>query len=261
MKTSSSLNFIKRVSILAFACVSLVLAGCSHDVFTKDYSEAREAEAALPKFDHGALKHSDAVWERIAAAVSPSPLNSLLVVMYNELMNPEVFQETLSQSALWSIPVNVLGCRRIFNFNVSGDKAKLADINAEVVTLEEGSGIFFSGVCCDVNQETFNTLCSIYSECHDLVPVIVSDVSGDRFTVAYMFSVREARFHTGADALPLGDRFNAIWQAVETAGHGEEFASSYLDTTFAANGNSITTLLPSNSQNVEAREVVAEARS
>ncbi|WP_201456958.1 hypothetical protein [Chlamydia sp. 17-3921] len=249
MKTVSTLKFIRKLSFLAFACSAVLFSSCNRaDIFTSDFEEAKKIKEMLPGFGSSDIKDTDKVWDTIVKSIAmPVKIDSLLIVAYDDLMNPETFKSVLLRYPAWGAAVDVIDAHRSFNFHPAGPTSQVANINAEVIEGKESSETF-SAVCYDVNKETFRALCALYNTYYDLVPVLVSSRTGEGYTVGYLFSVRDSKFHSSVKALPVQSHFQAIWDSVNSIspseGFGSDFSSAYLKTTFLADGRNITTILP-----------------
>ncbi|QEM73913.1 hypothetical protein DZK34_02950 [Chlamydia abortus] len=248
------LSKIKLLGALCLASLSVLLTGCdANDAFTADKSIVQEAKSSAPIFTN--TQDADNIWDTIKASWSLSEqMNCVPIVIYDDLMNPSLFQ---SQGiSLWNTAVNVEKTQRIFNYDSRKEKKDpskhYADLNAIALDLQNAEGkedVYASAILYGIEKETFVALCKHYPQ-HSLVPVIVSKQLNNSpvYSLGYMFSVTNPALLTPQEALPEQKRFSEIWQAINSQEvielYGKQFPADYVNTTVFANGKTINSLIP-----------------
>ncbi|QXE27034.1 hypothetical protein [Chlamydia buteonis] len=255
MKTQNFfLSKIRLLGAFCLASLSVLITGCvTDDAFTYDKSVAEEGRQSAPTFL--STEDPNTIWDTIQTAWDLSEhMDYLPIVIYDDLMNPSVFQSHGTSS--WSIAVRVEQTKRIFNYDSRKDKKdqskNYADLNAMVLELQdtrEQEDAYASAVLYGVEQDTFAALCNHYSQ-HSLVPVVISkQIYGNTvYSLGFMFSVTNPSLLTPQDALPEQKRFSDIWNAINSNEvielYGKDFPADYINTTVFANGETINSLIP-----------------
>ncbi|WP_213318323.1 hypothetical protein [Chlamydiifrater volucris] len=248
----------------ALGCLVFALSGCSES-FVPEKQVAEEVKNILPSFKVECDEFicsstpSNEIWDSVMAQLSSSLLpvqfNSLPIVMYDRFMKPEILEDCLQSAILEKYPVDVLGARRIFNYNLQVEGEDLANtdryagLNAMVHKNGSEDEGFFNAIVYFVSKDQFSKIRRSYPK-HSLVPVVVRLRGEDvpMYSVAYMFSATADVFGvlTLPGILPEPETFNEIWEILTSdafkSAWGDNFAQDYLTSTFLGNGKPITTI-------------------
>ncbi|WP_213357677.1 hypothetical protein [Chlamydiifrater phoenicopteri] len=243
-------------------CLVFALSGCSES-FVSEKQVAEEVKAILPSFKvecdelQCSSPSSDEIWDTIMAQLSsnllPVQFESIPIVLYDRHMDPSITEDVVQSVILEKHAVDVLGARRIFNYNLQmngedlAGSSRYAGINAEAVKngLEE---TFFNAILYFMNKEQFCVIRSKFP-LYSLIPVVVR-IRGESplYSVAYMFSATADVFGllTLPGVLPNPEVFNELWEIMSSetvkTSWGESFPQDYLLTTLLGSGKPITTL-------------------
>ncbi|VVT42835.1 hypothetical protein BOKEGFJH_00351 [Chlamydia avium] len=251
-KSHVFLSKIKSLSYLLLAAAAVLISGCqSEDVFVKDPSEAQEAVDVAPRFTE--IGDSNSVWLEIQECSSFNHTNVVPIVLYDNLMNPEV-RATVIGSA-WAVPVDIQSAIRVFNSRNKSERSSekvlnenCADINVILLESDPNHTSHVSGILCGVNQKEFTILCERFPH-HSLLPTLVSKSENDTtvYSCGYVFSVTDPNFISLPGDQPSAERFLEIWAAIDSDivqnAYGQKFIDDFVQTTFLANGDSIESLI------------------
>ncbi|WP_201456959.1 hypothetical protein [Chlamydia sp. 17-3921] len=218
-------KFKRALALFLLCIVVLPSSGCDRDrVFTYDRRSTAFLKESLPKFPRRELTNPDKVWDTIEAAADlPGRLNSILIVVYDELMNPSIF-ESVAGIPEWFTPVYIAASRCLFDFHPEGKNSPVGKLNIATTvgmfcTPHEYRlpSLYSNAVCYCVNRQTFRNLCSRYHTYFSLVPVeVFAYQKSEGITVAYTFSVTDRQFLTSTKATICQESYDSLMKAVDS---------------------------------------------